>query len=71
MTRYLIVAERTATGYSAYSPDFPGCVATGSSRDEIDRNMREAIELHLEGLRAEGMEVPAPSSYASYVEVPA
>jgi predicted RNase H-like HicB family nuclease len=71
MTKYLIVAERTATGYSAYSPDLPGCVATGSSRDEIDKNMREAIELHLEGLRAEGMEVPAPSSYSTYVEVPA
>lgn len=71
MTRYLIVVERTASGYSAYSPDLPGCVATGSSRHEIDRNMREAIELQLEGLRAEGMEVPAPSSYSSYVEVPA
>ncbi len=71
MTRYLTVVERTATGYSAYSPDLPGCVATGSSRDEIDQNMRGAIQLYLEGLRAEGMKVPAASSYSSYVEVPA
>jgi predicted RNase H-like HicB family nuclease len=71
MKRYLVVVEETATGYSAYSPDLPGCVATGSSRAEVERNMREAIELHLNGLQAEGLEIPQPRTYSSYVDVPA
>lgn len=71
MQRYLIIIEPTATGFSAYSPDLPGCVATGTSRDEVESNMREAIELHLQGLREDGEEVPPPHSVASYVEVAA
>ena len=67
--RYLIVVEPTATGLSAYAPDLPGCVTTGRSRNEIERNMREAMELHLDGLREEGMEIPAPHTWSSYVEV--
>jgi predicted RNase H-like HicB family nuclease len=50
--KYLVVFEPTGTGRSAYSPDLPGCVSTGATCEEIERNMREAIELHLEGLRA-------------------
>ena len=69
--RYLIVIEPTATGFSAYSPDLPGCVATGASRADVERNMREAVELHLEGLRANGQPVPPPNTSASYVEVAA
>lgn len=69
--RYLIVIEPTATGFSAYSPDLPGCVATGASRADVERNMRDAVELHLEGLRASGQPVPPPSTSASYVEVAA
>ena len=69
--RYLIVIEPTATGFSAYSPDLPGCVATGASRADVERNMRDAVELHLEGLRANGLPVPRPSTSASYVEVAA
>lgn len=71
MSRYLIVIEKTATGYSAYSPDLPGCVSTGSTPDEVEQNMREAIAFHLEGLKLEGEEVPEPQSYSSYVDIPA
>jgi len=60
--KYLIVIERTATGYSAYSPDLPGCIATGSSREGTEREMREAIAFHLDGLKAEGAPIPEPSS---------
>ena len=69
--KYLIVIEQTATGYSAYSPDLPGCIATGSTRDEVEREMKGAIAFHLDGLKAEGIAVPQPSSSSSYVEVPA
>ena len=71
MKKYLIVIEKTGTGYSAYSPDLPGCISTGATRGEVERNMHEAIEFHLEGLRRNGYEVPEPQSYSSYVEVPA
>lgn len=71
MSRYLIVIENTATGYSAYSPDLPGCVSTGSTPEEVENNMREAIEFHLHGLRLEGEEVPEPRSYSAYVDIPA
>lgn len=67
--KYLIVIEKTATGYSAYSPDLPGCVSTGDTLEETERNMREAVEFHIEGLRLEGLEIPYPSSSPSYVEV--
>ena len=67
--RYLIVIEPTGTGFSAYSPDLPGCVSTGASRDECQGNMREAIEFHIDGLREDGEPVPAPSTSAAFVEV--
>lgn len=69
MSRFLIIIEETDTGYSAYSPDVPGCAAVGDTREEVERNFREAIEFHLEGLRLEGYEAPKPSSYSAYVEV--
>ena len=71
MKKYLIVIEETGTGYSAFSPDLDGCVATGQTREEVERHMREAIEFHLEGLRLEGLEVPQPHTYSAYVDVPA
>jgi predicted RNase H-like HicB family nuclease len=71
MKKYLIVVEEASTGYSAYSPDLPGCVSTGCTREEVERNMREAIEFHLEGMQLEGLEVPTPHTYSAYVEVPA
>lgn len=69
--KLLIVVEKTPTGYSAYSPDLDGCVATGSTRDEVEKQMRAAIELHLEGLREDGHDAPEPHAYATYVEVAA
>ena len=69
--KYLIVIEQTPTGYSAYSPDVPGCVATGESRADVERDMADAISFHLDGLKAEGLPVPKPNTLSSYVEVPA
>jgi predicted RNase H-like HicB family nuclease len=69
--RYLVVVEPTETGFSAYSPDLPGCVATGRTREEVEEQMREAIEFHIDGLREEGYDVPPAASYSTYVEVPA
>jgi predicted RNase H-like HicB family nuclease len=71
MIRYLIIIEDTATGYSAYSPDLPGCIATGGTRAEVERKMHDAIEFHIEGLRIAGEPVPASRSHASYCEVAA
>jgi len=71
MQRFLIVIEPTATGCSAYSPDLPGCVATAASRADVERLMQEAIEFHLEGLRADGQPIPPGGTSASYVEVAA
>lgn len=71
MIKYLIVVEKTATGYSAYSPDVPGCVATGPGREEVEREMTKAIAFHLDGLRQEGLEAPSPGSYSTFVDVPA
>lgn len=71
MKKYLIIVEKTNTGYSAYSPDLPGCVSTGQTRDEVEANMRDAIQFHIDGLKQEGYEIPEPSSYSSYVDVAA
>jgi predicted RNase H-like HicB family nuclease len=71
MKRYLVVVEHTDTGFSAYSPDLPGCVSTGRTRGEVEANMREAIEFHIEGLRLEGYPVPEPSSESTYIDVAA
>lgn len=67
--KYLIIIEKTDTGYSAYSPDLLGCVSTGKTFEEVQRNMQEAIEFHLDGLRAEGFPIPQPSSASVFVEV--
>ena len=71
MNRYLIIIEETATGYSAYSPDLPGCVATGDTRAEVESEMHDAIEFHIEGLRLAGEPVPEARSQATYCEVAA
>jgi predicted RNase H-like HicB family nuclease len=67
----LIVVEETQTGFSAYSPDLPGCVSTGRTREDVEKNMQEAIRLHLDGMREEGHSLPEPHSYSAYVELPA
>lgn len=71
MKKYLIVIEETSTGFSAYSPDLPGCISTGATQSEVEANMREAIAFHLDGLREEGQTVPEPHTYSTYVELPA
>ena len=71
MSKYLVVVEGTETGYSAFSPDLSGCVATGQTRDEVEKAMREAIQFHLEGMKEDGDQIPAPHSYSTYCEVPA
>jgi len=67
----LVIVEQTTTGYSASSPELPGCVAAGSSRCEVEQQMREAIVFHVEGLRADGEQLPEPHTYATIVEVAA
>lgn len=69
--KYSILIEPTATGFAAYAPDLPGCIATGASLEEVQRNMREAVAFHIDGLRLDGVEVPAPTSLVAYVEVAA
>ena len=69
MSRYLVIIEKTDTGFSAYSPDLPGCVATGGSRQEVEKEMHDAIEFHIEGLRLHGEPVPEPSAIVDSVEV--
>ncbi len=69
--RYAIVIEKAGANYSAYVPDLPGCVATGDSVSEAEQSIREAIALHLSGLREDGLPIPAPSSQVDYVDVAA
>lgn len=68
MSKYLIIIEKAGDNYSAYSPDIPGCIATGDTREEAESHMKEAIQLHLEGLKEDGLPVPVPSASAEYVE---
>ena len=65
MKKYQIIIEETATGFSAYSPDLPGCASTGHTREEVEANMRDAIQFHIDGLQQEGFEVPEPSTEPS------
>ena len=67
--RYAIVVEKAGDNYSAYVPDLPGCVATGSTVEETEREIREAIEFHLEGLRDDGLPIPQPVSIVEYLDV--
>lgn len=69
--RYLVIVEETATGFSAYSPDLPGCAATGKSKVDVEKKIKEAIGFHLEGLQEEGIIIPHPYSYSQYLEVSA
>ena len=71
MKKYLVVVEETGTGFSAYSPDLPGCIATGATREEVEREMREAMNFHIDGMRLEGETVPEPHSYPAFCEVAA
>ena len=66
--RYAIVIERAGDNYSAYVPDLPGCVATGATPEEVEELIREAIKLHLDGLREDSEPIPEPTSRIEYVE---
>ncbi len=69
MYRFLIVIEKANGNYSAYSPDLPGCIATGATREETERNMHESIEMHVRGLLEDGLPIPESHSFAEYIAV--
>ena len=69
MRRFLVIIEKAGANYSAYSPDLPGCVATGATREEAEKNMHEAIEMHVHGLLEDGLQVPESESFAEYVAI--
>ena len=69
--RYAVVIEKAPSSYAAYAPDLPGCIATDSTVTEAESLIREAIEFHLEGLKADGLPIPPSSSRVEYVDIPA
>jgi predicted RNase H-like HicB family nuclease len=71
MERYAIVIEKAESNYAAYVPDLRGCVATGATVEDTERLLHEAIELHLKGIREDGLPIPEPSSRVNYVDVKA
>ena len=71
MKEYVVIIGPAGANWSGYVPDLPGCVATGATREAVERELHDAIEFHIEGLRADQLPVPTPSSSASYVEVSA
>jgi predicted RNase H-like HicB family nuclease len=71
MYRFLVVIEKANGNYSAYSPDLPGCVATGKTKSETERRMHEAIQFHIQGLKEEGMPIPQTKAIAEYIAITA
>lgn len=69
MRRFLVIIEKAENNFTAYSPDLPGCVATGSTREEVEKNMKDAIELHLKGLEEDDLPIPEPTSFAEYIAI--
>ena len=69
--RYAVVIEKAEANFAAYVPDLPGCVATGATLKEVEKLIQEAIEFHIEGMRADGIAVPEPKSGVEYVDVAA
>jgi len=67
MHKFLVVIEREGINFSAYSPDLPGCVAIGDTREEVEANMYEALQMHVEGLKEDGLPIPESESFAEYV----
>ena len=68
--KYAVIIEAGERNYSAYVPDVPGCVATGTTLEDVERNIREAIAFHLEGFKLEGLPIPEPTTRCAYVEAP-
>ena len=71
MKEYTVIYEKTGNNWSAYSPDVPGCMATGKTRAEVERNFREALAFHFEGLKKEGLPIPKPTSEVGHVSIAA
>jgi predicted RNase H-like HicB family nuclease len=71
MYHFLIIIEQGSNNYSAYAPDLPGCIATGKTLDEVQKNMKEAIEMHLRGMIDDNEPIPTPQSVAAFMDVPA
>ncbi len=69
MPKYLVIIEKTEHNYSAYSPDLPGCVATGKTRQSTERRMKKALEMHIRGLRHDNQPIPPPQTIAEYIQV--
>ena len=69
MHRFLIVVEKAENNYSAYSPDLPGCIATGDTKEDAEQNMYEAMRMHVDGLIEDGLPIPASDSFAEYMTV--
>ncbi len=69
MYRFLVVIEKADGNYSTYSPDLPGCVATGATRQEAEMNMHQAMEMHVRGLIEDGLPVPEPQAFAEYIAI--
>jgi predicted RNase H-like HicB family nuclease len=70
MKKFLIIFEKSKNGYGAYSPDLPGCVAVGETREEVEEKMYEAINFHLEGMEEDGLPIPKSESSAEYLVLP-
>ncbi len=70
MYRFLVVIEKANENYSAYSPDLPGCIAAGKTREEVTHNMQEAIEMHVRGLKEDRLPIPKARAFAEYIAVP-
>lgn len=69
MKKYLVVFEKTKTGYSAFVPDLPGCISTGKTRKDIEKNIQEAIEFHIEGMTLDGEKIPEPTDNFAFIKV--
>lgn len=69
--KYAVLFEHSESNWSAYVPDLPGCIATGKTKSETERLIREAIEFHIEGMRLDGEPVPAPTTEVEYISIPA
>jgi predicted RNase H-like HicB family nuclease len=69
MKRYAVIIAKTATGYAAHAPDVPGCIATGRTLEKVRHRFAEALVVHMEGMREDGLPIPEPTSLCEYVEV--
>ena len=70
MHKFLVIIEKAESNFAAYSPDLPGCVATGQTREETEQNMLEAIQFHIEGMLEDGLQIPSSNSYAEVIAIP-